>query len=61
MVKRNEKRGYSRNLMGTAKHGEVCLGAKRKRLGRVVGTSCGASIRFLTRYNGEVREPLVWC
>ena len=38
LVKRNEKRGYSRNLMGTAKHGEVCLGAKRKRLGRVVGT-----------------------
>ena len=22
---------------------------------------CGASIRFLTRYNGELREPLVWC
>ena len=26
LVKRNEKRGYSRNLMGTAKHSEVCLG-----------------------------------
>ena len=22
---------------------------------------CGASIRFLTRYNGELRDPLVWC
>ena len=38
MVKRNEKRGFSRNLMGTAKHSDVCLGAKRKWLGRVVGT-----------------------
>ena len=38
MVKRNEKRGHSRNLRGTAKHSEVCLGAKRKWLGRVVGT-----------------------
>ena len=26
-----------------------------------VFSSCGASIRFLTRYNGELREPLVWC
>ena len=26
-----------------------------------VFSSCGASIRFLTRYDGELREPLVWC
>ena len=22
--------------------------------------SCGASVRFLTRYDGELREPLMW-
>ena len=32
----------------------------RKR-GRLVGFSiCGASVGFLTRYDGELREPLVW-
>ena len=26
-----------------------------------VFSSCGASIIFLTRHDGELREPLVWC
>ena len=26
-----------------------------------VFSSCGASVGFLTKYNGELREPLVWC
>ena len=26
-----------------------------------VFSSCGASVGFLTRYDGELREPLVWC
>ena len=26
-----------------------------------VFSSCGASIRFLTRYNRELSEPLMWC
>ena len=25
-----------------------------------VSSSCGASVGFLTRYDGELREPLVW-
>ena len=25
-----------------------------------VFSSCGASVGFLTRYDGELREPLVW-
>ena len=26
-----------------------------------VFSSCGASVGFLTRYDGELREPLMWC
>ena len=24
-------------------------------------SSCGASVGFLTRYDGELRKPVVWC
>ena len=37
---------------------KAVMSRKQGRL--VVFSSCGASVGFLTRYDGELREPLVW-